>query len=72
MSNASTKYYFVFVWGSVNPEIHGPFKTAEERYEAVLKTAKGEGDEHGYFWLDDTDGKLEIGTYSTADLGVEA
>jgi hypothetical protein len=63
-----TQYYFVFVWGGVEPHMYGPYKTPEQRFNAVVKVAKEEGDEHGYFWLDNTNGKLEVGTYSSSDL----
>jgi len=62
------QYYFVFVWGGVEPAMHGPYRTVEQRYKAVVKMARKEGDEHGYFWLDNINGKLEMGTYSTDDL----
>jgi hypothetical protein len=64
------KYYFIFVWGGVDPSVHGPYSTPEERYAAVLESVRENGDEHGYFWLD-TENGIEVGSYSGVDLEVE-
>lgn len=68
----NTKYYFIFVWHDVDPEMHGPYKTAERRYKACLKCVEENGlDGNSYFWLDNQNGKLKIGTYSSDDLDAE-
>lgn len=49
-------YYLIFLWNLVDPQIVGPFKTAEERDEEAIKYQKEHGDTHGYFTLDVTEG----------------
>lgn len=65
----NTKYYFIFVWHDVEPEIKGPYKTAESRFKSVCKCVDENGlDGNSYFWLDNKNGKLKIGTYSPEDF----
>lgn len=66
---SNNQYYFVFVWGDVEPEIHGPYKTPQSRFKAVRASVKENGlDGNSHFWLDNVNGKLEIGTYASSDF----
>ena len=69
MKKKNAQYYFIFVWRDVDPEIRGPYKTAERRYKECIKCVNENGlDGNSYFWLDNANGKLKIGTYSSDDL----
>ena len=64
------KYYSIFIWGDVHPDVHGPFKSAEER-EEVSKTLHREDTfdpKSGIYWadVDDDNGLLEMEAYSGA------
>ena len=67
-----TDFYFIFVYGCVEPEMIGPFKSAYERDEAAIAKRKEEGAEHGYYRLD-TSKEAEVGmdAYAHGELGVE-
>ncbi len=43
------EYYLIFIWGDVEPHLHGPYRTEEERDQAAHELRKEEGDEHGYY-----------------------
>lgn len=60
--------YYVEVFGCVEPEITGPFKTEEDRDEEAMK-ARAEQDDatDALFWLDvHEDGTAQMGAYSGA------
>lgn len=52
--------YLLHVWGSVEPELHGPYATDEERVEAARALAS---DEDGVFRVDAT-GSVEVGAFA--------
>lgn len=61
------KKYLIFVWGDVEPQLKGPFKSRNERNNFAKKLRKKEGDEHSYFPLDiNKDCKPEVWAYSGA------
>ncbi len=56
------KYYVLFVWNDIEPELIGPFDTEEERNQAALEKKRAEGDSHGYFMLN-SPARVEISPY---------
>lgn len=42
-------HYLLFVWGDVEPEIHGPYANEEERDRDAIKFKYEEGDAHGIY-----------------------
>jgi hypothetical protein len=61
------KYYILYVWGSVEPSLKGPYKTSIERDEAARKLRNNfneVSDEDGIFWIDLPDDKFNIGSYT--------
>lgn len=71
-TKSATKYYYIFVWHDVDPEINGPYKTPQKRFEAVCKSVDENGlNGNSHFWLDNTNGRLRIGTYSGSDFDTE-
>ena len=52
--------YLLHVWGSVEPELHGPYATDEERIEAARTLAS---DEDGVFRVDAT-GSVEVAAFA--------
>ena len=52
--------YLLYVWGSVEPELHGPYATDEERIEAARALAS---DEDGVFRVDAT-GAVEVAAFA--------
>lgn len=59
------KYYLVFIWQDVEPELFGPFLTEKERDDKALEKRKEEGDKHGYYMLTVADtGMVEMDTYN--------
>ncbi|MBN1224399.1 MAG: hypothetical protein JXB23_14220 [Candidatus Aminicenantes bacterium] len=65
-----TNHYLLIVWHDVEPEIQGPFKSAEERDKKALEIRFNEpdGDEAGIYPLDiRSEGipdEVEVGAYS--------
>lgn len=60
-------YYVVQVWGDVEPELHGPYTTDDERDAAAKKIREDDQDDlpGGVYWLDVTAVDApEIGAYS--------
>ncbi len=49
-------YYFIFIWGLVEPELIGPFENSKERNIEAKKYWKQHRDQHGYFQLEVTKG----------------
>ena len=63
-NGAAEQHYLLFIWGGVEPELHGPYATDE----ALLEAARAvDTEEHGVFWLDAT-GPLAVGTFAAADV----
>lgn len=46
------KFYFVFIWGDVEPETFGPFDNYAAMLEQARNTRETEGpDEGGFYWF---------------------
>jgi len=58
-----TDRYLVFIWSDVEPELFGPFNSAEERNYRALQLRAEEGPDHGIFTLDIMNGMPEISSY---------
>ena len=60
-------YYVYFVVGDVEPELHGPFDSAEERDTKAKALKEKYGDDNGIYWLDipksRPEKKVETGSY---------
>lgn len=65
MPKTMMDYYFVFVWGCVEPELRGPFLSFDEMKAEAAKERREMGDgEHAYFHLSVPCGvKPEIGAF---------
>jgi hypothetical protein len=64
-------YWYVLVWGDVEPTIVGPFDTSDERDHAARRARQVEGDEHGIYALDVINGVPDIEAYSAAFMEPE-
>lgn len=62
---AAMKHYVLFIESDIEPNLHGPFKTEEDRDAKARQLRKEEGDFHGIYFLDtEADvSQIEIGTY---------
>jgi hypothetical protein len=61
------KRYLIFVWGDVEPEIIGPFRSDAARDRRALELRKEEGDDHGIYILDvPKRGAPDVNAYSGA------
>jgi hypothetical protein len=67
------KRYVLTVFGGVSPELHGPYKSAENRDRAAKKLhAEGSPEEDSVFWLTIWEnGRPEVGCYTDHDLGID-
>jgi len=45
------KYYLIFIWGSTEPELRGPFDSERVRDVQAGKMCSAYGREHGYYKL---------------------
>ena len=62
-------YYFIFIWGLVEPELIGPFETAEQRNIEAKKYWAEHKDQHGYFTLEATKGcQVEVSCFCCDEL----
>jgi len=61
-----TTYWLIFVWGDLEPGLCGPYGTELERDNDAKLLRKREGDKHGYYPLDVTDGIPKVDSYSGA------
>ena len=59
-----TQRYLLYVWGSVEPELHGPYATDAERIEAARALAS---DEDGVFRLDAA-GSVEVAAFGAWEI----
>lgn len=64
------KYYFLFVYGCVEPEIYGPYDTEEERDKAAKDFWQENGDmEHGIFRIAiENPNNLNVGSFTDDEL----
>ena len=68
-NGSAEQHYLLFVWGSVEPELRGPYATDEERLHAARAlAADGDGDEHAIFRLDAA-GPVEVASFSGREIG---
>ncbi len=58
------QHYLLFIWGGVEPELHGPYATDDDRLEAARALAD---DDHGIFRLDVT-GTVEVTSFGAAEV----
>ena len=62
------KYYYIFIWGDIEPYLSQQFLNTQERDKAARERRKKEGDNHGIYWLDvSSKGIPKIGPYRTID-----
>jgi len=61
-----TTYWLIFVWGDVEPELHGPFPTELERDNFAKYVRETEGNRHGFYPMTVTDGIPDVRSYSGA------
>jgi hypothetical protein len=67
----SNKFYLIYVWGDVEPEIHGPYETEDERDIAAGVMRHQNSDDGGIYWLDITpDRTPATGSFSGAYMEV--
>lgn len=59
--------YLLYVWGRVEPELHGPYATDEERIEAARALAS---DEDGVFRVNAT-GSVEVAAFAGWEIEEE-
>jgi len=59
------KYYTVFVWGNIEPNVSEAFFTEEERDEHAKYLREEHGRDHGIYMLNiDNNGIPQMGAYS--------
>jgi len=72
MNSNEKRYYNIYVWRGVEPQLHGPYKNPEERLEAALQIMKAEDArlrEDVIFTLTiDAEGEPEVFPYAFAEL----
>ena len=57
-------YYFLFVWGCVEPELVGPFATIEDRNSEAKKYREEHGNQNDFFTLEVTKGcQIDVGGF---------
>ncbi len=57
-------YYLLEVEGGVEPTVHGPFRTTDERDNAAKQIRQRQKEDDGLFWADiDGAGRLAVGSY---------
>jgi len=60
------KYYLIFVWGDVEPQVYGAFETEAVRDAKAIELRRKEGADHGYYPASVEYGELFVGVYSGA------
>ena len=67
-NGSAEQHYLLVVWGSVEPELRGPYATDEERLEAARALFdEPDADEHGIFRLDAV-GTVEVTSFSGREI----
>lgn len=61
------RLYLMVVWGDVQPELRGPFKSEQHRLEYARKIRRINGDSDGIYPIN-VSGTAAIGTYSNAEM----
>jgi len=59
------KFYLLFIWNDIEPDLLGPFETIEERNEKAKELYEENGNECGYFPIE-SDSKIFVSSYSCA------
>ena len=60
----TTDYYFLFIYDDTEPELIGPYQSADVRDEEAKEKRYQEGEEHGVFKLSvDLDFDVKVSTY---------
>lgn len=67
-ANGAEQHYLLYIWAGVEPEVHGPYATDEERLEAARAI---DTDEHGIFRLDAT-GPVEVSSFGARETAGRA
>jgi len=62
------KYYFVAIIGCVEPEVHGPFKTPEERVVRARTHNTRLSLKDGIYWADIIKGELVVGSFMASSM----
>ena len=65
VNGAVPQRYLLHVWRGVDPELHGPYATDEDRIEAARALA---ADEDGVFRLDAA-GPVEVASFGAWEIG---
>lgn len=67
-NGTAEQHYLLFVWGSVEPELRGPYATDEERLNAARAlAAEPDSDENAIFRLDAV-GPVEVTSFSGREI----
>jgi len=63
------RLYLVEVWGGVEPMLHGPYESEDERDSEALRIFKAGSHEDSLFWASvSADGELAMGAFSNEFL----
>ena len=63
------KYYLIFTWGCVDPNLYGPYESYEELQKEAREVYANEGgEEHAYAWLVVGPDGVEIYSFVDDDL----
>jgi len=68
LTPAQPQHYLLHIWGDVEPQLHGPFATPNERDAQARDVRHADPDlRDGVYWLD-LGARLEVGPYPAAEL----
>lgn len=59
-----TQYFLLFIWGDVEPQLHGPFTSKKYRDDLAHRIRAKEGDKHGIYPVEIKQQKLYVGSYA--------
>lgn len=63
------KYYLLFAWGGVDPQLYGPYDTPGERDEQAKNVFAEHGDqEHGPYFRLSSESEINIGCFVSGEL----
>lgn len=67
-----TQFFVLFIWGDVEPHLHGPYKSAKTQLRVARKLRRENGpDDGGIYPAMLKRGKLSVGAYCGGDLDDE-